>query len=75
MSRRPFRFGVLAGHVPEVGGLTAIARSAEELGFDTLVVPDPVGPFDPMAALAAVAGATTRLRFGTFVLAVSYRDR
>lgn len=76
MTERPFRFGVIAGYAPDIGTLTKTAARAEELGFDTLLTPDPVsGEHDPLSALAGVAAVTTRLRFGTFVLAVPYRDR
>jgi probable F420-dependent oxidoreductase len=46
------------------------AREAEDLGFDTVVVPDHVvdGLFPPMVALDAMASATSRLRVGTFVV-------
>jgi probable F420-dependent oxidoreductase len=74
MTDRPFRFGVVAGYAPNVDSVTTLARRAEELGYDTVVTPDPLGEHDPLTALAAVAAATTRLHFGTFVLAVSYRD-
>jgi probable F420-dependent oxidoreductase len=74
MTDRPFRFGVVAGYAPNVDALTNLARRAEELGYDTVVTPDPLGEHDPLTALAAVAASTTRLHFGTFVLAVSYRD-
>jgi probable F420-dependent oxidoreductase len=74
MTDRPFRFGVVAGFAPNVDALTTLAGRAEELGYDTVVTPDPLGAHDPLTALAAVAAATTRLHFGTFVLAVSYRD-
>jgi probable F420-dependent oxidoreductase len=44
------------------------ARRFEELGYDTLWVPDHVGMFDPFAALVAAAAATERVRVGTYVL-------
>ena len=74
MTERPFRFGIVAGHAPNVESFAAMARRAEELGYDILLTPDPLTEHDPLTALSAVAAATTRLRFGTFVLAVSYRD-
>ena len=75
MSPRPFRFGVTAGHVPDVEAVTALARTTEELGFDTLLTPDPTSEHDPLTLLSAVAAVTTRLHFGTFVLAVPYREK
>ncbi|WP_027945862.1 LLM class flavin-dependent oxidoreductase [Amycolatopsis taiwanensis] len=74
MTDRPFRFGIIAGGVPDVGALAKLAARAEELGYDTLLTPDPVSQHDPLALLAAVAAVTTRLRFGTFVLAEPFRD-
>jgi probable F420-dependent oxidoreductase len=74
MTDRPFRFGVVAGYAPNVDALTTMARRTEELGYQTLVTPDPLGEHDPLTALAAVAAVTSTLHFGTFVLAVSYRD-
>jgi hypothetical protein len=46
------------------------ARQAEDLGFDTILVPDHVadGLFPPLVALDAMAAVTTRLRIGTLVL-------
>lgn len=74
MPTRPFRFGVTAGHVPTVDVLTRVAQDAENLGFDTFLTPDPASGHDPMAVLGAVAAVTTTLHFGTFVLAVPYRE-
>jgi len=68
MTARPFRFGVVA---TPTGGQAwlATARRVEELGYATLLMPDVAALPDPFAALAMAAGATTRLRVGTFVLA------
>jgi probable F420-dependent oxidoreductase len=74
MSDRPFRFGIMVGHAPDVATFTTWARRAEEHGFDTLITPDPVTGNDPLTALTAVAAATTKLHFGTFVLAAPFRD-
>ena len=43
------------------------ARQAEDLGFDTILVPDHVlaGVFAPMVALDAMASVTSRLRVGS----------
>jgi probable F420-dependent oxidoreductase len=75
MTDRPFRFGIVAGYAPNIDAVTGMARRAEELGFDTLVTPDPVGGHDPLTLLAGVAAVTSTLRFGTFVLAESFRDK
>ena len=49
--------------------LVGIARRVESIGYDILTVPDhfPKG-LAPFSALATVAGATERLRVGTFVV-------
>ena len=74
-----FRFGVLAEKSTSVEELVATARRAEELGYDTVLLRDhfvaePYGnQVAPLIGLAAVAGATTRLRIGTLVLDNDYR--
>lgn len=47
----------------------AVARRAEELGFDVVLVSDHVGPgLSPVVALSAMAQVTERIRLGTLVL-------
>ncbi|MEV6851900.1 LLM class flavin-dependent oxidoreductase [Actinoplanes sp. NPDC051411] len=75
MTDRAFRFGLVAGQARDIPSFTGLARRAEELGLDTVVTPDPLGDLDPLTALGIVASATTRLRFGTFVLAEPLRAR
>jgi len=75
MTERSFRFGLVAGQARDIPSFTGLARRAEQLGYDTVVTPDPLGDLDPLTALAALAAATTTLRFGTFVLAEPLRDR
>lgn len=60
-------------------GLAQLAREAEALGFESLWVPDHVlkvmGPIlDPIALLAFLAGITSRIKLGTSVLVVPYRN-
>lgn len=74
MTDRAFRFGVLAGWLPDVGAVTRTARRAEELGYDTMLSPDPAGRLDPLTLLAAGAAVTDRLHFGTFVAAEPFRE-
>jgi probable F420-dependent oxidoreductase len=71
--RRRFRFGVLGkGATP--GAWLALARKAEDLGFDVLSVPDHfTQQVSPLPALASAAAVTTRLRLATIVLATSLR--
>ena len=71
---RPFRFGLQVARAESRQEWQDIARRAEDLGFDTVLVPDHVGTMlSPMVALATMAEATTRLRVGTFVLNNDFR--
>jgi probable F420-dependent oxidoreductase len=65
---RPLRIGhQLSGRVD--GSPVDTARRAEELGFDIVLAADHVGTgMSPLAALAAIATATTTIRLGTLVL-------
>lgn len=73
MSDRRFRFSVVAGLNMTGADWITVARRAESLGYDTLLVPDvpELGAPFPTAALAA--GATTALHVGTYVLVASVR--
>jgi F420-dependent oxidoreductase-like protein len=74
------------GGPAELGArLRTIARTAEEVGFDSLWVMDhfrqipSVGPawhdmLDSWTTLGFVAGATSRIRLGTMVTGVTYRN-
>jgi probable F420-dependent oxidoreductase len=69
---------------PEI--IRATAVRAEQLGYDSVWVSDHVvvpndnvgylgeGMFDPLVTLAVAAGATSRVRLGTTVLIVPYRQ-
>ena len=70
----PFRFAVQQGLASSGERWAALARRAESIGYDVLVMPDHLGhQLSPFAALAAAAAATTRLRVGAFVFANDYR--
>lgn len=70
----PFRFAVQQGSASSGARWASLARRAESLGYDVLVMPDHLGrQLSPFAALAAAAAATTRLRVGAFVFANDYR--
>jgi probable F420-dependent oxidoreductase len=69
-----FRFGVVAGRAPTAGAWTGTARRAEELGYDTLLIPDTLHTFAPFPALAAAAAVTRTLRVGTYVLSAPNRS-
>ena len=73
MSSRTFRFGVVAAPTGGGDAWLALARRVEELGYATLLMPDVAALAEPFAALGMAAGATTRLRVGTFVLAAPLR--
>jgi probable F420-dependent oxidoreductase len=73
MTEREFRFGVVAGKAPSGVEWAATARRAEELGYDTLLIPDTLHTYAPFPALAAAAAATTTLRVGTYVLSAPNR--
>ncbi|TDC78409.1 TIGR03621 family F420-dependent LLM class oxidoreductase [Actinomadura sp. 7K507] len=76
---KDFRFGVVGESIRSGAELTATARRAEDLGYDTLVLRDhfvaePFGDqLAPMVALASAAAVTSTLRLGTMVLANDYR--
>jgi probable F420-dependent oxidoreductase len=74
MTQRAFRFGIVAAKAPTGAEWAATARRAEELGYDTLLVPDTVHTFAPFAALAAAAAVTSTLRLGTYVLSAPNRS-
>jgi alkanesulfonate monooxygenase SsuD/methylene tetrahydromethanopterin reductase-like flavin-dependent oxidoreductase (luciferase family) len=66
---RPFRFLADARAVVDGRSLAALARRAETLGFDALVIPDHLGDqLSPVPAMATIAAATDRLRIAAFVL-------
>jgi probable F420-dependent oxidoreductase len=70
---RPLRFGVTSS-TSSPDELRTLARSAEQLGFSTLVVFDHFGQqLAPLPALVAVAAITTTLRLGTIVLDNDFR--
>ncbi|MGI5288185.1 LLM class flavin-dependent oxidoreductase [Nonomuraea polychroma] len=73
MTDHLFRFGAVAGHAPDAGAWTRLARRAEDLGYTTLLVPDTLGTLSPFAACAAAAAVTTTLSVGTYVLSIANR--
>src|SRR5919108_2987370 len=72
---RPFRFAVTVTRGRSAEHWREVARRAESLGYDVLLMPDhiPAQPA-PVAALAAAAAATTTLRIGSFVFDNDYRN-
>ncbi len=65
---RTVRFGFQLGSEHEHDPI-GVARRAEELGFDIVLLSDHVGPgISPLVTLAAMAQATSHIRLGTYVL-------
>lgn len=65
----PFHASIVQGGPPDGSGLTTLARRAEDLGFDALVMPDATGQAPAVfPALAWVAAHTSTLHVGTHVL-------
>jgi probable F420-dependent oxidoreductase len=74
MPARPIRFAVQLVAAPDGPAWAALARSAEDSGFDVASLPDHLGEqFSPLPALTAAACATTKLRLSMFVLANDMR--
>ena len=72
---RPFRFAAMATHARSAAHWCEVARRAEALGYDTLLMPDHItDQLAPMLALTAAAEATKTLRVGSFVFANDYRN-
>ncbi len=70
---RPFRFAVQLHQLPHDSWRTR-AREIEGLGYSTIFWPDHFSTqWDPMTSLAALAGATERIRLGSLVYDVDYR--
>lgn len=73
--KRPFRFAVTARFSRSGPHWRDVARRAEDLGYDVLLVTDHMGAqLAPVPALMAAADATTRLRVGSYVFANDYRN-
>lgn len=80
----PYVEGSMDGASPRWADILAMARAAEAAGFDAVWVSDHVGFGDPDGAwsgaweswtlLSALAVAVPRVRLGTYVLAMPYRN-
>lgn len=74
---RKFRFAAGGEGNAEEGGarrFVKLAQKAEELGYDSFMIPDHLGnQVGPIAALGALAVATDKIRIGTAVLANGFR--
>ncbi|MFI5779914.1 TIGR03621 family F420-dependent LLM class oxidoreductase [Nocardia sp. NPDC051570] len=65
---RDFRFGVSVRTSESRREWQRTVREVEDLGYDTLLVPDHLGMVAPFPALMSAAEVTRRVRLGTFVL-------
>ena len=80
----PYSEGAMDGATPRWADILAMARAAEDVGFDAVWVSDHVGFGDPDGSwsgaweswtlLSAIAASTTRVQLGTYVLAVPLRN-
>jgi alkanesulfonate monooxygenase SsuD/methylene tetrahydromethanopterin reductase-like flavin-dependent oxidoreductase (luciferase family) len=82
----PIIEGLMEGESARWSDILAIARKAEELGFDSLWFTDhlifrllgkedkPVGMWEGWTLLAAIAASTSRIELGPFVSCVSFRN-
>ena len=75
IGRRAIGFGIVNGPRGDLPALKEFVLQVEELGLDGFWVTDhPVWYPDSLITLAAVAGVTTRIRLGTLVACVPYRN-
>ena len=69
MTHHPFRFAIGTGGHKQRGPLLEHVRTAESLGYSTVLVADHLlDQLAPLIGLSAIAQATERMRLGTFVL-------
>lgn len=72
---RQFRFGVEMKEPFPGQTWTQSALELEQLGYDTVFVPDHLhSPWGPLATMAAIAATTTRIRVAPLVLACDLRN-
>ncbi len=75
-SPHPFRFAAQLGKAPEATARSWAeqARTAEDLGYSSILMPDHFGDqLAPVPAMMAAAAATERIRVGTLVFGNDYR--
>ena len=83
----PYSAGQMAGATPGWSDIAALARTAEDLGFDAVWISDHVGFGDPASderawrgaweawtLLSAIAAVTSRVELGTYVLCAPFRN-
>lgn len=72
---RKFRFAIQIFRADSAAQWRDLARTAEDLGYDTLAIPDHFvnQEWSPVPALAAAADATSTLRLAATVFNIDYR--
>lgn len=70
----PFRFGVALNPGRDPRSWAAVCQRAEELGYDTLHVPDHLDMAGPLTSLVAAAAHTERITLGTYVLNAAFSN-
>ena len=71
---RPFRFGVVAPVLTDMGTWRDRVRRIADLGYSTLLMPDvPLWQPSPATALAVAATVAPDLRVGSWVYAAPFR--
>jgi probable F420-dependent oxidoreductase len=80
----PYSDGQMAGRTPRWADILAMARAAEDVGFDAIWVSDHVGFGDPegewngswesWTLLSALAASSERVTLGTYVTCVPFRN-
>jgi len=77
--------GIMNGQTPKWNDIAAMARQAEEVGFDSIWLPDhfliqdnigeePIGVWECTNMLSALAAATSRVELGTLVMCSGFRN-
>lgn len=75
MTVRPFQFAVVATGASSQREWVELARRAEDLGYDSILVTDHVHQeLAPLPALAVAAAVTTRIGLGTYALGNDFRN-
>lgn len=71
---RDYRFGFNLRGTTSPADLRDTCRTAEEFGYDTVLVPDHLGKDcpSPFPTMVAAAAATERMRVGSFVLNIGF---
>ncbi len=69
-----FRFAVQFSGADSGSAWSELARRAESIGYDVLIMPDHLDrQLSPLAALGAAAAVTSKIRLAAFVFANDYR--